>query len=323
MATRCAYDGRHARSNHHRRQPKTRHRSCRCSLPTARWVGSLHYGWQSYDLDHHKGDTTSVEADAELDLADPASANALVDAAVKQIGPVTALVVAHTHDAGGGVLDVTAEGVDRPLAVNVRGSLLLMKRFATDFRGAHGTGRIVVFTSGPPQTGAVAYAASKGALEWITFSAATELGARGITVNAVNPGPNQTGWMAPPTSNARRLNALPSAAPVGRRMPRRSWPSSCHLRPIGSTARSSRLMAATASLEDPGRAESLGQRGLAVGIRTAPVASSFDLDAAPPQAASEGRAPRHTAGHLLSLLIPNAPGAQRRMLLGPAEPFPR
>jgi 3-oxoacyl-[acyl-carrier protein] reductase len=74
---------------------------------------------------------------------------------------------------------------------------LLVRAFAERLIARASSGRIVIFTSGPPQTGAIAYAASKGALEWITYSAATELGPRGITVNAVNPGPNQTGWMSP------------------------------------------------------------------------------------------------------------------------------
>lgn len=152
-------------------------------------------GWRTYDLEQHAGDAAPVEVDVELDLADPAAASELVGMAVNRIGPITALVVAHTYDSGGGLLDITAESIDRHLAVNVRGSLLLMKQFASAFGGDPGSGRVVVFTSGPPQRGAVAYAASKGALEWTTFSAATELGPRGITVNAINPGPNQTGWM--------------------------------------------------------------------------------------------------------------------------------
>jgi 3-oxoacyl-[acyl-carrier protein] reductase len=168
-------------------------------------------GWRNYDLEQHPGDTASAEVDVELDLANPASARALVDAGIERIGPISALVVAHTHDADGGLLDVTAEELDRHLAINIRGSVLLMKEFATAFRGAPGTGRIVVLTSGPPQTGNVAYAASKGALEWVTFSAATELGPRGITVNAVNPGPNQTGWM---TADVEREAAKRS--PLGR-----------------------------------------------------------------------------------------------------------
>jgi 3-oxoacyl-[acyl-carrier protein] reductase len=54
----------------------------------------------------------------------------------------------------------------------------------------------VSFTSGLPLVGELAYAASKGALEWITVSAAAELAPRGISVNAVDPGPTDTGWLS-------------------------------------------------------------------------------------------------------------------------------
>jgi 3-oxoacyl-[acyl-carrier protein] reductase len=122
----------------------------------------------------------------------------LLDAAQKKEGPLSALlVIAHTYDAGGGIFEMTPELIDRHMAINVRGSLLLMRAFAERLGDSPMSGRIVIFTSGPPQSGAIAYAASKGALEWITYSAGTELGPRGITVNAVNPGPNQTRWMTP------------------------------------------------------------------------------------------------------------------------------
>src|SRR3712207_1380414 len=43
--------------------------------------------------------------------------------------------------------------------------------------------------------GELAYAASKGAIEAFTRTLAAEVGHKGITVNAVNPGPTNTGWM--------------------------------------------------------------------------------------------------------------------------------
>jgi 3-oxoacyl-[acyl-carrier protein] reductase len=82
------------------------------------------------------------------------------------------------------------------MAINARATMLLIAEFARQFDGPTGRGRIVTFTSGLPLKGSIAYAASKGAIEWITVSAAAELAERGITVNAVNPGPNDTGWMS-------------------------------------------------------------------------------------------------------------------------------
>jgi 3-oxoacyl-[acyl-carrier protein] reductase len=133
----------------------------------------------------------------DADLADPDSPRWVFDRAEAALGPVTALVVVHTHDTGGGLFDVTADVFDRHLAVNARATLLLAAEFARRYNGPQGRGRIVTFTSGLPLVGSIAYAASKGAIEWITVSAAAELASRGITANAVNPGPNDTGWMGP------------------------------------------------------------------------------------------------------------------------------
>jgi 3-oxoacyl-[acyl-carrier protein] reductase len=152
-------------------------------------------GWAPYDAVVHPGIDEQTETDLEFDLGEASAPAELLAAAEKKAGAVTALVVAHTCDEGGGVFDLTPDLIDRHLAVNVRGTLLLLRAFAE--RLGERPGRVVIFTSGPPQTGSISYAASKGALEWITYSAATELGPRRITVNAINPGPNQTGWMTP------------------------------------------------------------------------------------------------------------------------------
>jgi 3-oxoacyl-[acyl-carrier protein] reductase len=73
--------------------------------------------------------------------------------------------------------------------------LQLASEFARRFRGERGSGRIVAFTSRALH-GEVAYGASKAALERVVVAAAAELGYLGITVNAIDPGPTDTGWMS-------------------------------------------------------------------------------------------------------------------------------
>lgn len=154
-------------------------------------------GWTPYDSEHHPGIDEQVASDLQCDLSDPDAPGQLLQAAESSAGLVSALVLAHAFDAGQGLFEVTPDSIDRHMAINVRGFLLLMRAFAERLRDEHSTGRIVLFSSGPPQKGSIAYGASKGAIEWMTYSAAAELGSLGINVNAVNPGPNQSGWMSP------------------------------------------------------------------------------------------------------------------------------
>ncbi len=147
----------------------------------------------------------------EDNLEDPDSARRIFDAAESQIGPVRALVNAHAHSIRGGLMDATVADFDRHLAINARGVFIMSAEFARRFKGPAGSGRIVNFSSGLPLSGEIAYAASKGAIEWITVSAAAELAARAITVNAINPGPNDTGWMA-----ARQRKQIAAKSPMRR-----------------------------------------------------------------------------------------------------------
>jgi len=159
-------------------------------------------GWRAYDASEPWG-SQPKEADElgggtfiEADLSDPDAPAAVLDAAEEAVGPLTALVVLHTESRLGGVLDTHAEDFDRHVAVNARSVLLLTGEFARRFRGEAGSGRVVAFTSGAVH-GEVAYGASKAALERIVLAAAAELGPLGITVNAVDPGPTDTGWVSP------------------------------------------------------------------------------------------------------------------------------
>jgi 3-oxoacyl-[acyl-carrier protein] reductase len=194
------------------------------ALAQARWDVAT-TGWRPYDATEPWGSEAGEAEElvtelrglgvratfVEADLADPAAPAQLVAAAEDAVGPLTALVNVHAHSEVGGLLDTTAEQIDRHLVVNARATLLLAAEFARRFRGEPGSGRIVNFSSGPPLTGEIAYAASKGAVEWLTVSAAVELGPRGITVNAIDPGPTDTGWLSP-----ELRAAIEGATPLGR-----------------------------------------------------------------------------------------------------------
>ena len=150
---------------------------------------------------------------SEDDLGD-ADAPARVFAAAEQVvGPLTALVIVHTESRVGGVLDTTTAAFDRHMAVNARATMLLCAEFARRFRGEHGSGRIVAFTSGALH-GEVAYGASKAAIERLVIAAAAELGPQGITVNALNPGATDTGWMS--TQLYERIRETTPLGRVGR-----------------------------------------------------------------------------------------------------------
>jgi len=133
-----------------------------------------------------------ADADYPCDLSSASGPQGLIDAVVRDHGAITALVLSHAHDEPRGILDTNAESFDLHVAVNARASLLLIAAFARQVPS--GGGAVVALTS-DHTTGNLPYGASKGALDRIVISAARELGPRGISANALNPGPIDTGWM--------------------------------------------------------------------------------------------------------------------------------
>jgi len=140
----------------------------------------------------HGARVFSVEADFE-DVAAPAEVFRLANEA---LGSVQALVMSHCESVDSGILDTTIESFDRHFAVNARATWLLIKAFAEQYDAPYGDGRIVALTS-DHTVGNLPYGASKGALDRITLAAGQELSHLGITANVINPGPIDTGWMAP------------------------------------------------------------------------------------------------------------------------------
>ena len=132
----------------------------------------------------------------EADLAVVESPGRVFDAVEADLGPVDALIVSHCECVPSSTLDTTPEGFDRHYAVNVRGTWLLIREFARRFAGtARGAGGRIVTLTSDHVVGNLPYGATKAAADRITLAAAHDLAHLGITANAINPGPVDTGWM--------------------------------------------------------------------------------------------------------------------------------
>ena len=133
-----------------------------------------------------------------IDLGVVNAPQRIMQTAQAQLGPASILVNNATHDATEAPFDqLDAPTLDAYYAVNMRGTMLLSIEFARRFAGPSG-GRIINLTSGQGRgamPGKLAYAATKGAIEAFTITLAVEVAPRGITVNAIDPGPTDTGWM--------------------------------------------------------------------------------------------------------------------------------
>jgi 3-oxoacyl-[acyl-carrier protein] reductase len=159
------------------------------------------------------GDPGAVET-IDADLGDPDAPRRVIERTVTTFGAVDAVVVNHAHSSDRSLDTATAEELDRAWVVNARATVLLAQAFAKRHDDARPDGRIVFLTSGQhlgPMPGELPYVLSKAAVQGATRTLADELADRGITVNAVNPGPVDTGW---PTDELRER--LTPAFPAGR-----------------------------------------------------------------------------------------------------------
>ena len=128
----------------------------------------------------------------QADVSDPAAVKRMFDAAEAAYGGVDILV----NNAGIMTLAPIAQmddaAFDRIIAINLKGTFNGLREAANRLRNG---GRIVNFSTsvvGLYQPGYGVYAATKAAGEALTHILAKELGSRGITVNAVAPGPIAT-----------------------------------------------------------------------------------------------------------------------------------
>ena len=158
------------------------------------------------------GDPADRLAHIEADFAEPEATTVVVDRARDLYGHVDVMVANHARSALGSLSEVTAEELDLCWAVNARASVLLTQAYAAQHDDERPGGRVILFTSGQhlaPMSREIPYAISKGAIHQMTLTLADALADRGITVNAINPGPTDTGWADAELTRSVR-DALPA-----------------------------------------------------------------------------------------------------------------
>ncbi|WP_156323954.1 SDR family oxidoreductase [Bacillus sp. JCM 19034] len=133
----------------------------------------------------------------EIDLTQFDAPEQLFNRVKEQLGYPHILINNAAYSTNNDYSNVTAEVLDKHYMVNIRATTLLSSLFARGFDKKSG-GRIVNLTSGQfqgPMPGELAYATTKGAIDALTITLSAEVAPLGITVNAINPGPTDTGWM--------------------------------------------------------------------------------------------------------------------------------
>jgi 3-oxoacyl-[acyl-carrier protein] reductase len=118
--------------------------------------------------------------------------------------------------AAGDVSSTTEQDFDRVFDTNVKGLLFVTQHAMPLLRDG---GRIINLSSMVGHNaypGAIAYAASKAAVDSMTLSLAAGLGPRGITVNAVAPGATKTDFIAFLMDNEPMIRALEAQTALGR-----------------------------------------------------------------------------------------------------------
>ncbi|MCD8815422.1 MULTISPECIES: SDR family oxidoreductase [Staphylococcus] len=153
--------------------------------------------------------------DVSGDFREQETPNKIMKMIIEKCGSIDALVCNHALSGSDGAIgELSAEMLDKHWAVNTRSTILLAQSFAEQYENQLDRGNIIFLTSGQrlgPMPGEVAYASAKGALADITMTISDQLADKNISVNTVNPGPVDTGYL-----NQEMWNMVKPMFPFGR-----------------------------------------------------------------------------------------------------------
>ena len=147
-------------------------------------------------------------AGAGANVADEAQVRAAFDELEAALPQVVALVNLAGVSSPVPYLEVTTDEWNRVMDINMNGVHYATRR-AVESMVEHGVGRVVSLSSVSAQRGGgtfskTVYSAAKAGVIGFTRSVARELGGRGITLNAISPGPIDTDIMGGTLTEERK-----------------------------------------------------------------------------------------------------------------------
>ena len=183
-------------------------RACVEALAAGGWKVAI--GYRTSDTDAKETLASIEDAGASgmivrLDTLDETSVADGFKAVAETLGPVSGLVNNAGYSKDGLLITYPMQEFERTMDTNVRGAYLCSRAALRGMLRAR-WGRIVNMSSAVAihgNAGQTAYAASKAAIVGITKSLAREVGAKGITVNALCPGLLDTEMTSHLTDTAR------------------------------------------------------------------------------------------------------------------------
>jgi NAD(P)-dependent dehydrogenase (short-subunit alcohol dehydrogenase family) len=141
------------------------------------------------DVEQRIRETGTETLPIKADLASVQEAERAIQETLKVFGGIDVLVNAAGHISNGTIENTTVEAWDKMMNVNVRAVFQLMQKALPSLIERRGNiVNISSVTGLRAFPGVLAYCVSKAALDQLTRCAALELAARGVRVNAVNPG---------------------------------------------------------------------------------------------------------------------------------------
>jgi len=133
----------------------------------------------------------------ELDLSKENAIETLFSQVKNKLGNPLILINNATYSTETTISNLSSDELDKHYEINIKATTLLTVEFIKQFKFTK-NGRIINLSSGQSlgqMPNEIAYAITKGAIETLTNTLSQTIASKGITINAVNPGPNDTGWM--------------------------------------------------------------------------------------------------------------------------------